>query len=186
MALTVTEREHWRNRIAKRIDKAIEAVYASEDPGLLQRVEAKAKQEAARLLGVDSLMEKRMEISREIKRLKREDLLVVRQMVATIRDCDIEEVVIETYYSQVPPEVASAVTRRAVIREEELLSEHKLGKQILSLRLEKEELLDTVWLASSGRQIKELWTSVIERLAQKPTDLQSDALRISPEESESR
>ncbi len=186
MALTVTEREHWRGRIAKRIDKAIEAVYATEAPGLLRRMEAKAKQEAAKLLGIDTLMENREKISQETKRLQREDLKVIRQMVAAIRDCDVEEVELDSYGHNVPHEVTSAVARRAVIREEELLAEHKLGKQILSLRREKEELLDTVWLATSGRQIKELWTSVITRLAQEPTALQSDALKIPPEESESR
>jgi len=186
MALTVTEREHWRDRIAARIDKAIEAVYATESPGLLQCIEAKAKQEATKLLGIDSLMKKREIILQQIKRLERDDLKVIRQMVATIRDCDVEEVGLDSLGRYVPHEVNRAVHRRAAIREEELLAEHKLGQQILSLRLEKEELLDTVWLATSGRQIKELWTSVIERLAQEPTALQSDALRISPEESESR
>ena len=186
MSLTVTEREHWKSRISKRIDKAIEAVYSTEAPGLLQCIAAKAEKEAEKLLGVDSLIEKRKQISQEIKRLKRDEREVIRQMVATIRDCDVEEVGIESYYHQLPLEITNALTRRAAIPEEELLAEHKLGKQILLLRREKEELLDTIWLATSGRQIKELWTSVIERLVQEPTALQSDALRIPPEESESQ
>ncbi len=30
MGLTVTEKEHWKDRIARRIDKRIEAIFAEE------------------------------------------------------------------------------------------------------------------------------------------------------------
>ncbi|QEG36210.1 hypothetical protein Pr1d_35220 [Bythopirellula goksoeyrii] len=185
MALTVTEREHWKDRIARRIDKAIEAVYSTKDPGLLERTEAQAKRQATKLLGIDLLMEQRDTISQEMKRLERQDVKVIRQMVATIRGCDIEEVSHDHSYRSIPFEVTAAVTRRAAILEEELLAEQELGRRILLLRREKEELLDTVWLATSGRQIKELWTKVMECLVQEPTSLQSDALQLPPDDSES-
>ena len=41
--LTVTEKVHWRDRIAKRIDRKIETISAAE-PNLLDRVEREARQ----------------------------------------------------------------------------------------------------------------------------------------------
>lgn len=45
----------------------------------------------------------------------------------------------------------------------------------------KEDLLDTVWLATSGAQIKELWSKVPELLGDPQTQLQHEALAIKPD-----
>ena len=65
-----------------------------------------------------------------------------------------------------------------------MLAENKLGQQILALRMEKENLLDTVWLATSSIQIKELWEQVNTVLDRTPTPLESKALRIAPVQEE--
>ena len=49
--LTVTEKEHWKERISRRIDKAIEAVYA-EQPSLRSRIAEAAQSEALKSLGL--------------------------------------------------------------------------------------------------------------------------------------
>ena len=56
---------------------------------------------------------------------------------------------------------------------------------MLSLRDEKDNLLDTVWLATSTSQIKELWEQVNTLLEFKPTALEENALKIAPVEPES-
>ena len=68
--------------------------------------------------------------------------------------------------------------------ESEILAESELGRQVLSLREEKENLLDTVWLATSSSQIKELWSQVNTLLEIKPTVLEEKALKIAPVEEE--
>ena len=59
-----------------------------------------------------------------------------------------------------------------------------LGKQVLTLRGEKDNLLNTVWLATSCRQIKELWEQVNALLELKPTALEEKALKVEPVENE--
>ena len=49
--VTVTEKEHWKNRIALRIDKRIEAIYAAE-PNLDDRVQREARDRALASLGL--------------------------------------------------------------------------------------------------------------------------------------
>ncbi|MBX3435797.1 MAG: hypothetical protein KF847_20965 [Pirellulales bacterium] len=73
-----------------------------------------------------------------------------------------------------------ARARRRGVHEQELLAADPLGQKILALELEREELLDTVWLATSRAQVKELWGRVLELLQQPPTALQAEALKIEP------
>ena len=77
-------------------------------------------------------------------------------------------------------EVDNAVARRQAVHEDELLAETETGLRILKLRQEKDNLLDTVWLATSSKQIKELWSKVAELLDDDQTQLQRDALTIAP------
>jgi hypothetical protein len=51
---------------------------------------------------------------------------------------------------------------------------------VLALRGEKDNLLDTVWLATSSSQIKELWEQVNALLEVTPTALEEKALKIAP------
>src|SRR5438874_6732960 len=43
--LTVTEKEHWKERIERRLDKRIEAIWA-RDPNLKERIDDEARQKA--------------------------------------------------------------------------------------------------------------------------------------------
>ncbi len=49
--LTVTEKNHWRDRIAARIDRRIETVLAA-DPCLMVRVQVEARGRALESLGL--------------------------------------------------------------------------------------------------------------------------------------
>lgn len=62
-------------------------------------------------------------------------------------------------------EVNKAIRPRVEAHEEQLL---------------KDNLLDTVWLATSSAQIKELWGKVATLLRDEPTPLERDALAIAP------
>jgi hypothetical protein len=64
--------------------------------------------------------------------------------------------------------------------EADILAESDLGRRVVSLREEKENLLDTVWLATSSTQIKQLWEKVNELLEIRPTALEEKALKIAP------
>ena len=54
------------------------------------------------------------------------------------------------------------------------------GREVLRLQHEKENLLDTVWIATSPAHIKQLWCKVNELLGDEPTHLEREALAIEP------
>jgi hypothetical protein len=178
MTLTVTEKDHWKERISRKIDAAIEAIYAKADPGLLDRIRSAARDKALESLHLLDLERALDDISRKKKALDIKEKETFRKMLAIVRRCDLDEV--DLGYSYRPHEVENAIGLRAAIHETELLAEHPLGRRILDLRTEKEELLDTVWLATSGKQIKDLWSKVAELLGQESTALQRQALEMDP------
>ena len=98
-------------------------------------------------------------------------------MLARVRGVEIDQIE-EVYYGRHETEVTRAVSHRQAVHEDELLAEHEIGRRILQLRAEKDRLLDTVWLACSPAQIRQLWTKVGELLGDEPTQLEREALAI--------
>ena len=187
MALTVTEKEHWKNRISRRIDQTMQSLTAANDPGFLDRLGKDARKRALESLGLSELYERVANTKQQRKDLIREENYTYREMIATVKRCDIREVEemdgvegVRLGYSCFPSAVERAIDLRQAVHEKELLDESSMGRRILQLREEKEELLDTVWLATSGKQIRELWQKVTELLVQEPTALQAKALLIDP------
>ena len=102
-----------------------------------------------------------------------------KAMLAKIRGVEADD--LDDYYSyRHDSEVENAVKRRKAVHADELLAESELGQQVLTLRQEKDELLDVVWLAASGTEIRQLWQKVVELLGDEQTQLQKDALAIEP------
>ena len=178
--LTVTEKEHWKDRIGKRIDKQIEAISA-EDPNLLDRVHREARQRALASLGLSQMQQELDEVEQQQAALEKRQRQIQRAMLAHVRGVLVED--IDDYHAyRYDHEVDSAVGRRQAVHEDELLADSETGQRILKLRVEKDNLLDTVWLATSPKQIKELWSKVAELLGDDQTQLQRDALAIIPAE----
>jgi len=179
MGLTITEKEHWKDRIARRIEKRIEAIFA-EEPNLEDRIQREARQRALSSLGLSDQQTELDEIEKQKDALEKREKQIGKAMLARVRGVPVENIDDYGVY-RYNTEVDNAVQRRQAVHEEELLAENEHGQQILRLRREKEDLLDTVWLATSGAQIKELWSKVADLLDDEQTQLQRDALAIKPE-----
>ena len=180
MPLTVTEKEHWRQRIAAKIERRIEVLAAGE-PGLLDRVQAEARRRAVRSLGLAESQAELDAVVQERKALDQREKRAQKAMVARLQGLPAEEVPESATHSyQFTQTVNAAVQKRQAVHEEELLAEHPVGRDVLMLRAEKENLLDVVWLASSPAQIKQLWAKVGELLGDEPSALEREALAIEP------
>jgi len=176
--LTITEKEHWKERIGKRIEKKIEVISA-EDPNLLDRVQREARQRALVSLGLADMQQERDAIEQQQAALDKRDSHLEFAMIAHIRGVSVDDVNDRDAYRHAQ-ELHNAIQRRRAIHEDELLASDEIGQRILTLREEKDNLLDVVWLATSPKQIKELWTKVAELLDDSQTQLQRDALAIVP------
>ncbi len=174
--LTVAEKEHWKDRLSKRIERRIEVITA-EDPQLLDRVHEQARQLALESLGLAETQRELAAVRKEKERLdEREDELQT-QILSRVRGVPASQVG-STYGCDT--EVNKAIRPRVEAHEEQLLKDSDVGRRIVELRREKDNLLDTVWLATSSAQIKELWGMVATLLRDEPTRLERDALAIAP------
>lgn len=178
--LTVSEKTHWKERISKRIDKRVETLVAKEDPTLLQRVSGEARLRALKSLGIMEQQTQLEQIEKEKAQLERREQRLKAEQAAKIRGVSVEEELVANRFYRYDSRVEDAVKTRANALEADILAESDLGKQILGLRAEKDNLLDTVWLATSSSQIKELWQRVNELLELKPTELERKAIEIAP------
>ena len=177
--LTVSEKNHWKDRLSKRIDKRLDAI-AAEDPNLLDRVKRQARERAMASLNLADLQVEIDEIEHQEESLDKRKSLLSRTMLARVRSVPLETIDQHFSLSYHNNEVENAIKSRQTIHEDTLLAESAIGKRILDLRSERENLLDTVWLAASSKQIKELWAKVAELLGDEQTQLQRDALAIEP------
>jgi hypothetical protein len=177
--LTVTEKEHWKGRIARRIDKQIDTLTAA-DPHLLERIEREAGQQALESLGLRDLQQQIDAHEQQQAELGRRQEQLHGSLLARVRGVPPESITKPYHSYQHEREVASAIKRRQSVHEDELLARSDLGREILRLWLEQENLLDTVWLATSSRDVRDLWQKVSELLGESVSPLQQQALAIPP------
>ncbi len=177
MSLTVAEKQHWKERIARRIDKKVEILLAA-DPNLMDRIHRDARQRALQSLGLADWQAELDTIERQKEQLEKRTGQVLKAMLAHVRGVPTDDLEDTCYGYHREEEVKSAVAKRQKIHEDELLAECDTGKEVLRLRQEQEDLLDTVWLASSTSQLKALWSKVNALLGTTPTQLERDALEI--------
>ncbi len=123
-------------------------------------------------------------LEHEEEELEKRQKVLNRTMLARVRGLPLDTIDELSFYQSGKHnhEVQAAITRRQAVHEDELLTESETGRRILNLRAEKDGLLDSVWLASSPKQIKDLWSKVAELLGDEPTQLQRDAMAIAPVE----
>jgi len=182
-SLTVTEKEHWKERISRRIDKRIETVLAAE-PNLMDRIHRDGRQRALTSLGLAEWQSELDTIQRQKELLEKRAQQVLKAMLAHVQGVPAEDLEDTCYGYHRDEEVRSAVAKRQKVHEDELLAECDTGKEVLRLRQEQEDLLDTVWLATSAAALKTLWSKVNELLGKEPTRLERDALEILPVDGE--
>lgn len=181
-SLSVAEKSHWKDRISKRIDKKIEAILAGE-LSLMDRIQDQARQRAVQSLGLTELQAEMDALTRQQEELERREQHLHRAMLAVVRRVPIDDVD-ECYCHSQHHDITVAIQRRLAVHEDELLAADEVGREILRLRHEKDNLLDTVWLATSSQQIRELWRKVVELLGEEQTQLQREALAIGAVETE--
>ena len=106
-------------------------------------------------------------------------------MLAALRGVPLEEISGDVHVRYgcelpVPGEAYEALRRRRAAHRDQFLAEDPVGREIARWEAERENLLDTVWLATSPAQVRALWTKVGELLGDVPTPLEREALAIEP------
>ena len=182
MPVTLGEKNHWKERIAHRIEQRIETLVAKTDPTLLQRVSEEARKKAYESLGIQAQQQELEALQKQKEHMERRERRLLAEQKAVLNGTTVEQELERGGYYRYDTDVENAVKARAKALEAEILSQSEVGKQVIALRREEDNLLDTVWLATSSVQIKELWEQVNALLEITPTALEDKALKIPPME----
>ena len=182
--LTVSEKQHWKDRIAMRIARKVEAI-KSEHPALFDRARRDAHGQALQSLGLAGPYGELEAVQAEEAALARRKKRAQRAMIAALKGIPVKEVpdnFAVRYGTELPlpAEAAEAISRRQAAHQERLLADDPVGMRVAALEAEKDNLLDTIWLATSPDQIRTLWKQVGLLLGDEPTGLEREALAIEP------
>ncbi len=162
MAITVTisERQHWKNRISSKLDQRISSLRTSS-PELLESITGQAKQIVESSLDLTSDFEHFASLDSDLKQLALEKENLLDAMGEKVFGKEMP-------YSISMRDIHSQIQNLQDEKAEEILLENPLGKQIADLVAEKENLLDSILLATSVPQIIELWDRVAILTADQP------------------
>lgn len=174
--LTVTEKEHWKQRMERRIDKAIESL-ETQDVTFMPTIEAKAKREAHVSLGTAEMNDRIAVIKNHSKELEAEFEKLESAMYT--HALGAEAVRHQQLYCM-RSDFYSLLDKLSSRIESELLLASPIGREILKLRQEKDSLLDTVWLATSNAHIRDLWSRVSSVVGDEATPLQQQVMTTEP------
>ena len=89
--LTVAEKNHWKDRLSKRIDRRIETI-AAEEPNLLDRVKRDARERAMQSLNVAELQADVDAIEQQEETLDKRKGLLHRTMLSRVRRVPLETI----------------------------------------------------------------------------------------------
>jgi hypothetical protein len=182
--LSVAEKNHWRDRIAARIEKAVERI-RSKHPALFDRVRREAHAEALRSLGLDASYAELESIRASEAEQARRKKVAQRSMLAALRGVPVDEVSDNDSIRfgvelPLPCEASEAIARRLAAHRDRLLADDPIGREVARLGAEEAALLDTIWPATSTAEVRALWSKVSELLGDEPTRLGREALAIAP------
>ncbi len=177
--LTVTEKEHWKQRIENRINKAIEALETQDAP-LMPNIKAKADADAHVFLCTAEIHSK-IEANKSQREALEAEFEMLEKAMHTVALGEEAVRSSRGYGTRSDFWHLHAKCSRRI--ESELLKESSIGREILKLRHEKEALLDTVWLATSNAQIRDLWSRVSVVLRDDATPLQQQIMTTEPDAS---
>lgn len=168
MGLTVAEKNHWKDRIASKIAKKKAQIIAENDPTYKAKVEAEARDKILADAGLTERYAEVVKLEAAHTKAQEEYSKAVKQL-----RLDFTGETPRNYYQANSLESLNEdITERAKGLISSIMAESPLGKQLLRLDEESDNILDTVWLATSPQQIKDLWGDVAALLGEKPTPLQ--------------
>jgi hypothetical protein len=137
---------------------------------LLERLAAQARQGALRSLGLEELQAELDAIVAQKQQWQQRQRQAQRAMLAVLRRQPLEAVT-HVADQAMQAEIRQAIDQRQASQEEELFTADARVQHILRLRRERDNLQDTVWLASSPAGLRQLWAKVLHVLDEEPTAL---------------
>lgn len=170
MGITVTEKQELRDIINGRVEKKIQQLKMANETDF-SKMEAEARKVAIHELGIGDYAQRHEDIEVAISRLNKEKDKLEKEA------CEKLGVKSDWHRHDYIEERIKSGQEIVVDR---MMKGHPVGLKILTLKKEQDRLLETVWIATSTAQVKELFERVNEILDEGSTPLGEKAQDIEP------
>lgn len=157
MGITVAEKEHWKERLAQRIDLRIDSLVSKGEPGFMADVEIKSLKRTKEKLGVAEELSEAQKLERQAEELSQQSRKIREEVYRKLKGLSPECYV---NIFQVGSSIQHILEQNAKLERRRVLEESELGRKVLELELKRETLVDSVWLATAPKQISDLWDSI--------------------------
>lgn len=171
MSMTVAEKEALQKILSNKIKDRVEDLKIEAEVEF-QEMQNKAEAQAVEQLGIQEEFIAAGRLYREFEEKEAQLKIIWRGMAEKLGSKDPGW--------RPRGDVMGKVDKKAEIIKRSLMADHPIGKQILELRAEKKEMLGTIWLATSTKQVKDLWSHLDNLLGERMTQLEKDAMKIDP------
>ncbi len=170
MAITITEKQHWKERIESKINKRIDQIRLL-DSKLFQHLDEQSRSAAITQANLAAEFSRLAQLDKDEAELKSNQNEILNTIHAALCGKD-------TSYSHYNcrGNIEEKLRRLKVTHLEELMRQHEQGREVLKLNSERDNLLDTVWLATSPKQVIALWQKVVNLLDGESTEMQKQIL----------
>ena len=176
MAISVTEKEHIKELIEKRINAEIERI-STENKNDADDIKAQARKEAMAALGITQAVEDLESIDNQITKLTEKKTKTENKLVESL---DLNKN--QHYRYNDRQLIDSKIASASVSYEKTLLDAHPKLSTINTLKTERDNLLQNIWIATSNTQVKQLFEYLNGLLGQKPTEFELMAQKIPPDQ----
>ena len=164
MSVTTKERDYWNDRISTKIKEFSDQLVLRFEPQFRERIEKEAMQTVFKSLGLEKQFRsleanqrKQSEAKREFEKLKTIHCQEESDLYIDIgKKMDLPDECFNFTF-QLVNAVKAKIKAIVDLTSLELMNQHPLGQQLLELEAERQAVTDLMWLATSSKQIKELW-----------------------------
>lgn len=176
MAISVTEKEHIRELIEKRINAEIERI-STENKQDADDIKAKARAQAIAALGLTQAIEDLDALELQLTKLNE------KRSKLEHKTLELLNIDISRNYNRNPRQAIDAkIASASVSYEKTLIDAHPKLMKINELKAEKDNLLQTIWIATSNTQVKQMFDYLNALLGTKPTAFEQMAQKIPPDQ----
>lgn len=178
MGLSVTEKQNIKEIIENRIDREIERIQTENKPAA-DDIKEQARAQTLAALNITDQISELQSIKEQITELgeqkKQLEGRILEMLGVDMRKANYG------YGASSEQAIESKIASASRSYEKNLLNAHPILGKIVTLRQEKDNLLQSVWIATSNVQVKQLFDMVNQLLASVPTELESMAQNIPPD-----
>lgn len=178
MGLSVTEKQNIKEIIEERIDREIERIQTENKPAA-DSIKEEARTQTLTALNITDHMSELMSIKEQLAELgeqkKQLENRILEMLGVDMRKANYG------YGASSEQAIESKIASASRSYEKKLLTAHPILGKIVTLRQEKDNLLQSVWIATSNVQVKQLFDMVNQLLASVPTELEAMAQNIPPD-----